>query len=64
MTNEFTLKRVDGDVTFKRGDYVKAWLSDCTYHTGYITGISEAKKEARVGKVWFEFGRIYKAEGI
>ncbi len=70
--NSFTLERYDRDKesfnneTFKRGEYVKAFINKDQWAEGEIIGINNVKREAKVkrGKdgVWFDFGSIYKAE--
>jgi len=47
---------------FERGEYVSAWINSNKSDYGEITGISNANKQAKVGNLWYEFGRIYKAE--
>lgn len=66
----FSLNRVDQNTgeqrvdTFSIGDYVDVNLGGGgpgKHIQGTITGISNAKKEAKVDNLWYEFGRIYHA---
>ena len=58
----FTVGRADGDLTFERGDHVKAWISKNNFIEGEIVGISRARNEFKVGKGWYKNERAYKAE--
>lgn len=63
----FSLTRVDPKTdepftqTFSLGDWVSVTLSKDTKIHGTITGISQAKQEAKIDNLWYEFGRIYPA---
>ena len=66
--DSFILERLNPEtgkmdpVTFRRGEYVRANISNTQFTQGEIEGISHAKREAKVDGLWYEFGRIYKAE--
>ncbi len=63
--DQFTVERVDEDrrqtLTFKRGETVKV-SGKYPMETGEIDGISNARKEFKVGGAWLPFGYAYKAE--
>jgi hypothetical protein len=60
--NSITFNRVSGEVTFTRGEYVKAWLHGDKYVAGYITGLREHGNVVVVDGLEYERGRIYKTE--
>ncbi len=54
-----------GENTFVRGDYAKAVKSDSKgtfFDAGDIEGISQAKKQVKIGGTWHDFGSIVKAD--
>jgi hypothetical protein len=63
--DQFTVERVDEDqrqtLTFGRGETVKV-SGKYPMETGQIDGISNARKEFRIGGAWLPFGYAYKAE--
>lgn len=63
--DQFTVERVDEDqrqtLTFKRGETVKV-SGKYPMETGQIDGISNARKEFRIGGAWSPFGYAYKTE--
>jgi hypothetical protein len=63
--DQFTVERVDEDqrqtLTFVRGETVKV-SGKYPMETGKIDGISNARKEFRIGGAWLPFGYAYKAE--
>ena len=66
--DRFTLERLNREtdkmekVSFKRGEYVTIFMNTGGSFKGEIEGISQANKEAKVDGLWYDFGRIYKAE--
>ncbi len=60
--NEITVERINETLTFKRGEYVSAFISKNHRSEGNVTGISHAKREVKVKGVWFSVGSIYKCE--
>lgn len=66
--NAFTVERLNRDTdqiekhSFKRGQYVKAFLSKDRWIYGEIEGVSQAQRKANVGAVWHTFGSIYETE--
>lgn len=64
----FTVERLNDSTdqmektTFRRREYVRAHLSDETSAEGEIVGISHADRKFRIGGVWYDFGRAYKAK--
>ena len=63
--DQFTVERVDEDqrqtLTFVRGETVKV-SGKYPMETGKIDGISNARKEFRIGGAWLPFGYAYKTE--
>jgi len=63
--DQFTVERVDEDqrqtLTFVRGETVKV-SGKHPMETGKIDGISNARKEFRIGGAWLPFGYAYKTE--